>query len=106
MLLLATSYNASSSECLDELSKFAHSICGEINRNGGSTSLIIDGELSASANGLITKFVGRAGLEGKFKDIQTEYVNVLRKDLVGELKNTRQCKIEMVKIGIDKCSNK
>ena len=103
-VLFVFSFSTSAhSGCLDDMAKFAEQICGEISKNGSSSIVNASGGLNAEAEGLLKKFLGGAGVEGRFEVAKQSYENVLREDLGSELQNNRNCRIKMVDVGQKYC---
>jgi len=74
---------------------FADRICGEINRNGESTTLKINGTIDAKTGGLIKKIAASAGLSGNYNEIINQFENAPHGEIANELKDTRNCRQKM-----------
>lgn len=107
-LMLASLLQTSTvfANCLDDASKFAERICGELNTRGTTNLLEANGQLKADVSGIVKKVVGEgsASINGKY--LKEAYENVLRSDLAKELSDNRSCRKEMAKAGLSHaCTN-
>lgn len=93
-------YSSSSiADCLKRVADFANDICGEVERTGRSEVVDAAGNIDVGLKGLISKFVGEAGVGVGGKRSVESYENVLREQLGPELFNVRDCRLKMVEVG-------
>lgn len=90
----------SSADCLEDASKFAERICGELKLRGSSSLTEANGQLKADVSGIVKKVVGGGSLTINGKRLQDAYENVLRSDLSKDLSDNRSCRKEMAKAGL------
>jgi hypothetical protein len=100
VLVIASSFHSVQAACLDEATKFAERICGELKIRGAGSYVEANGELKADVSGIVRKVVGGGGASLNGKALADAYENVLRSDLAKELSDNRSCRREMAKVGV------
>jgi hypothetical protein len=93
---------------LDAIRDFANDICDKVPIKGEGKNVELNGEGKAQVNGLLSK-LAHIGGGVSAKSQETEYQNVLQKDLAEQLNNARNCKREIfealkVSFGLDRPS--
>jgi len=81
-------------EALDEISEFAEKFCGDYQREGSFERYAASGTAKAEIDGLLKRLVA-IGVKGAAEFDSSSYVGVLRRELGGELKSVRECRLKI-----------
>lgn len=81
--------------CLDDAAKFASQVCGEIAREGTSTSGSASASLDAKTNKVLSRVIGSASGSASGQIATQEYAGVVREQLAGDRFNTIECRQKM-----------
>ncbi len=107
--LFLVAFTASSfgfASCLEDITKFANDICGQIKTTGNQNLISAEGKLDAKVVGIVSAAINARGEMGA-KLQQDSYENVLREDLGKELFNVRDCRRKMAEVGrAEACSSR
>ncbi len=82
-------------EALKVISDFANEMCDKIPIKGKGENVELTGEARAGLNGLFKK-LANIGIEGVADYQKSEYEGLLQKDLAATLKDSRNCKLEIL----------
>jgi hypothetical protein len=81
---------------LDMVANFADRMCERIPLEGSGTSVELTGEGKTELKGMLKK-VASLGIDGAAKYEETEWTNVLQKDLAKKLQESDSCRLEVLK---------
>ena len=81
-------------ESLEIIADFADRLCNKISITGSSENLELSGNAKAELNNILKK-IADLGIQGAVKYQQSEYENVLQKDLAVLLRDSAKCKQEV-----------
>lgn len=98
--LLACAPGMLLADCLQRAHEFADQVCGSIQTRGYSDILDAEGKLTVEAGDWIRRFAGQLGGSVSVGKTIDAYENVLRKDLAGELRDLRKCRVRMVEVAM------
>lgn len=94
-IALATTASAQSAQDIETgtelIAQMADKICIEVSTTGSASSSSVDGEANAEL-GRLGKRLLDLGIEGAGELEESEFSNILRKDLAAELKDNRRCR--------------
>lgn len=99
-LLVVTNARAVSNESIDSLNKiasFAKDICMSPSLEGKNNNFSLNLNASTKTNRLINKLVGLK-VDGAAKYIQAKYNNVLQSELAKAIKDSNDCRLQVLKI--------
>lgn len=98
-LALAIVPSVPQADCLDRVTAFAQTICGDIEKSDFSQVTEGNGQLKAEVSGIIRRVVAGGEADVNAKMLRDSYENVLRQDLGKQLFNARDCRMKMVNVG-------
>jgi hypothetical protein len=105
MAICFSSFSAKAN-CLDDVTRFAIGICGEIERTGKRTVVNADGNLDVGISNIVRRLVGGGTGSASGAVLTDAYENVLREQLGPELFDVRKCRQTMVPVGIEQACPK
>lgn len=101
LLVQASAVQALDGRTLALINESANDICGSIDRDGGGSSTAIEGNISAELSGLARRLAD-AGIDGSARLESDDYSNVVRQELGSELANTRECRLRVFEMLVDR----
>ena len=88
-------------QALNEISKYARENCEAPATRGSSSSLELSGNAKLGLSKLVKK-IGDLGIEGAGKYESKESEGILQKDLAVAMKDTRNCKMKVMEMLVDR----
>lgn len=89
-----------SASCLDQAAGFAERVCGDLLIKGRSNLVSSSGELTAEAQGVITRIIGAVRGDAKVDAASRSFEGVLQEELTKNRKDTQGCRERMVAVAM------